>query len=173
MIYTVKCLVQQNHCFDWMSITHVHISVFDTYCNAIAPRNVKLRHTTVDGIEYIKGCAAGSHAHIQETGLDLTRVNVKYTNSKRIHLLQAVVIWPICCKCIWVVFHVLNKRCPEIKKNILLRCYIENVFHIIYRNRDPKMLIVLSRFYGLTLRVSLAQASIIIKHTWKPNGIYL
>lgn len=27
------------------------------------------------------------------------------------------------------------------------------------------MLIVISRFYGLTLRVSLAQASIIIKHT--------
>lgn len=75
-----------------MSITHVHISVFDTYCNAIAPRNVKLRHTTVDGVEYIKGCAAGSHTHIQETGLDLTRINVKYTNSKRIHLLQAVVI---------------------------------------------------------------------------------
>lgn len=25
----------------------------------------------VSGIEYIQGCAAGGHAHIQETGLDL------------------------------------------------------------------------------------------------------
>ena len=40
-------------------------------------------------IEYIKGCAAGSQAHIQETGLDLTRINVKYTNTKRISIFEA------------------------------------------------------------------------------------
>lgn len=72
-------------------------------------------------------------------GLDLTCIKVKYTNRKGIYPLQVVVIWPIFCKCVWVFFSCAQQETEkETEKNVLLRCYSESIFLIIYRSRDPK-----------------------------------